>query len=801
MICSFKKIIFVLFIINITYPQISIGGNPKSVDLMLDYTTSNIMLPSVDTEPLIQEDELEIDKYVPFRFGAPIDVNYNLENSGDWIETEEGKIWRLSITSEGAYSINLLYDRFIIPDGAEMFVYDYNMNTVLGAFTSENNKEHETFSTAPTKGDIAIIEYFEPYNVEFRGQIQVSRVVHAYKDIFFNDGTRGYGDSGSCNNNVNCPEFIDWADEVRSVAMILSGGGFRLCTGSLVNNVRQDLTPYFLTANHCLGGESSWIFMFNYDSPGCNNQNGPTYMTVQGSTLLANSSSSDFALLRLTETPPESYEVHFAGWDATGSTPSTPVGIHHPSGDIKKISFDYNNASNAGNYWDVNNWEDGTTEPGSSGSPLFDGNSHRIVGQLYGGTASCSSITYDTYGKVSSSWNSGLRNFLDPDNTGTTLLDGMDAIDLPDPELSYDADNLDFELNDNQSESSLITITNTGELESELNYTINSSPFEVEGAGPDEGGYFWTDSNLDDNTNYNWIDISNIGTVYPFPTNDQSGGWLPLEFNFPFYTDDFSNNYYNQLFVNPNGWVGFDWDDDSWDNTSIPSNAIGGAAIFALWDDLNPVNEGCNQYCSGNVYYHSNDERFVIWFDQVAHWWSNFENTFYDFQIVLYASGKIDLNYRSLVGDYDASVGIQKNSSIGTQVIFGTDDLENNLNITFESSPAWLSANPNQGTLGDGESASINITANSTNLSDGAYNAFLRIASDGGNASLPITMIINGSLLGDTNGDSLINVLDVIIMVNMILGEIEIDLNTADINSDGLVNVSDIVLLINTILG
>ena len=752
-------------------------------------------------KPLIQEDELEIDKHVPFRFGAPIDVNYNLENSGNWIETKEGKIWRLSITSEGAYSINLLYDRFIIPEGAEMFVYDYDMNTVLGAFTSTNNKEHETFSTAPTKGDITIIEYFEPYNVEFEGQIQVSRVVHAYKNIFFNDGTRDYGDSGSCNNNVNCPEFVDWADEVRSVAMILSGGGFRLCTGSLVNNVRQDLTPYFLTANHCLGGESSWIFMFNYESPGCNNQNGPTYMTVQGSTLLASSSSSDFALLRLTETPPESYEVHFAGWDASGSTPSTPVGIHHPSGDIKKISFDYNNASNSGNYWDVNNWEDGTTEPGSSGSPLFDGNSHRIVGQLYGGTASCSSITYDTYGKVSSSWNSGLKTYLDPDNTGTTVLDGMDAIDLPDPELSYNADNLDFELSDNQSESASITITNTGEIDSELNYNINSSPFEVEGAGPDEGGYFWTDSNLDNNTNYDWVDISNIGMVYSFPTNDESGEWLPLEFNFPFYTDNFSNNYYNQLFINPNGWVGFDSDNDAWDNTAIPSNTINGAAIFALWDDLNPVNEECNQYCAGNVYYHSNSERFVIWFDQVAHWWTNFENTYYDFQIVLYPSGKIDLNYRSLVGNYDASIGIQKNSSIGTQVIFGTDDLENNLNITFESTPSWLSASPDQGTLSDGESANISITANSSNLSDETYNAFLRIASDGGNASLPITMVVNGSILGDTNGDSVINVLDVIIMVNMILGEVDIDLNTADINGDGLVNVSDIVLLINTILG
>ena len=141
-------------------------------------------------------------------------------------------------------------------------------------------------------------------------------------------------------------------------------------------------------------GPCSEIFYDNGEKlkggpPGCSNQDGPTYQTVQGSTLLANSSGSDFGLLRLTETIPELYDVNYAGWDATGNTPSTPVCIHHPSGDIKKITFDYDNASNAGNFWDINSWDDGTTEPGSSGSPLFDGNSHRIVGQLYGGIASC----------------------------------------------------------------------------------------------------------------------------------------------------------------------------------------------------------------------------------------------------------------------------------------------------------------------------------------------------------------------------------------------------------------------------
>ena len=797
---QFKIISLILFVLNFAISQVSVNSVPRSIDMDLDINIPNITLPEFDHDALLLEDIEEMDKNVPYRFGSPLDVNLNLNNSGLWENVEGGKIWRLSITSKNAYSINLLYDKFILPKGAELHVYDKNNSTVLGAFTHLNNKSYETFSTAPTKGDVTILEYFEPNDVEFNGIIQIGRVVHAYKDVFYPDESRDYGDSGSCNNNVNCPEFIDWEAEIRSVAMILSGGGFRLCTGSLVNNVRQDLTPYFLTANHCLGGESNWIFMFNYESPACNNQNGPTYMTVQGSTLLNNSASSDYAILRLEEEIPDTYEVHYAGWDASGNTPSTPVGIHHPSGDIKKISFDYNNASNAGNYWDVNNWEDGTTEPGSSGSPLFDGNTHRIVGQLYGGTASCTSITYDTYGKVSSSWNLGLRNFLDPDNTGTTVLDGMDAIDLPDPELAYDTEELLFDMNFNETQTSIVNISNIGEPDSELNFTINSSPFNVIGDGPDEGSYFWTNSNLDNNTSYEWIDISEFGNIYTFPTNDQGGEILEIDFNFPFYEDDFTNNSYNELFINPNGWVGFDTDAASWNNTGIPSAEINGAAIFGLWDDLNPVNDNCNQYCSGNVYYHSNSDRFVIWFNDVAHWWTYFENTFYDFQIVIYPSGKIDINYRNIDGNYDASVGIQKNSNIGSQVIFGADGLSNNFNITFESAPKWLTTNPNQGTLLDNENQAVTVSSNSDEI-DGSFYAYMNVSSNGGSISIPIIMNVNGSILGDTNGDSNINVLDVIIMVNMIIGEAEINLNTADMNLDGLINVSDVVLLINSILG
>ena len=64
-------------------------------------------------------------------------------------------------------------------------------------------------------------------------------------------------------------------------------------------------------------------------------------MTVSGSTLRANYSFSDFALLELSASPPDSYNVFYAGWSAIDTPADSVVAVHHPSGDIKKISFDY----------------------------------------------------------------------------------------------------------------------------------------------------------------------------------------------------------------------------------------------------------------------------------------------------------------------------------------------------------------------------------------------------------------------------------------------------------------------------
>ena len=68
------------------------------------------------------------------------------------------------------------------------------------------------------------------------------------------------------------------------------------------------------------------------------------------------------------------------------------------------------------------------------------------------------------------------------------------------------------------------------------------------------------------------------------------------------------------------------------------------------------------------------------------------------------------------------------------------------------------------------------------------------------NIVFPPVYIESDAILGDTNGDEILNVLDVIAIVNMALGNTEADLNTADMNGDGLISVLDIIALLNIIL-
>ena len=437
--------------------QISQGGTPISFnnDHLKPIVPSELM-PSINEVKLLEGDEAR-SKDAPYRFGVELNVHLNPENAGVWdtLMTKD-RIWRLQINSPDAKSLHLQFNDFYLPKGAELFVYSEDKSQVLGAFTSLNNKADRVFATSLIFSEAIIIEYFEPADQYGLGQLNISEVIHGYRDLR-SKMLIGFEDSGPCNINTICPEGNGWEDETKSVARIIAGGG--ACTGYLVNNSAQDCRPLFLTANHCLGGvdaisspsANNWVFYWRYESPSCNpTQNGPLNMTTNGATLLANPGMSgtifqaDFAVLELTEDPGlAGYDVYYAGFDANEAVPGGATSIHHPRADVKKIAIDddvlrstqYGSGANNpnGTHWRIGAWDEGTTEPGSSGSPIFDNNSQRALGFLSGGAAACDGNVDndepDWYGKLSHAWeNDGATDtrrriniHLDPIGNGTIM--------------------------------------------------------------------------------------------------------------------------------------------------------------------------------------------------------------------------------------------------------------------------------------------------------------------------------------------------------------------------------------------
>jgi PKD repeat protein len=443
---SILSVVFalVLFCSVNSSAQVNVGGQPMSSLLELSADYEMVTMPAVDAMRLLEEDAAIANvPDMPLRYATVLDVNYNLNNSGTWTSLSDGsRIWRLGIKSADAYSINLTYTDFYMPKGATFFVYNQNKSLVLGAFTDMNNTNDGQFATALTPGFITVLEYYEPVYSNGVGKLTISKVVHAYKDITNPNGVLEL----PCNININCPIGAPWVNQKRSIARMTfqQGGSGYLCTGSLMNNTLNDRTPYFLTADHCASDNwATLVLAFNYESLTCSSLLPGPSQTVVGATSKATSFATDVRLLQLNNPVPASANAYFNGWDRTGSGPINETAVHHPGGAIKKISVDNNPALSVtgfggrlvNGFWLVV-WDEGMTEGGSSGCPLYDQNK-RVIGQNLGGTPSqCTNpqLVQKYFGKFSESWAYGgssasqLKDWLDPNNSNVMTLEGMDDL-------------------------------------------------------------------------------------------------------------------------------------------------------------------------------------------------------------------------------------------------------------------------------------------------------------------------------------------------------------------------------------
>lgn len=403
-----------------------------------------LSLPPVSRRQRLAEDDALVGTG-PLRFAEPHDLSVTPLDAGTWVAVTDGVVWQLQVEAEGATDLGIGFGRFELPEGATLHVWSVDSDYYEGPYTAADNETHGELWVPPVVGSRAVIELFVPNSLDdpLAGvALELVRVGAGYRDILGASGILAR--QGSCNNDVICAVGDPWQDQIRSVAAY-STGASRFCTGTLLADTSRSFRNFFLTAAHCkisaLRAPSVVVF-WNYQSPVCGVLAGGSLSQNQtGSYYRAGRTDVDFNLLELDDEPRPEFNVFYSGWDRSGVAPSAAVGIHHPRGDEKAISFDDDPLTTSDNcigtggsqtHWRVDSWDDGTTEPGSSGSGIWDANTKRLVGQLSGGLASCLNPGgHDCYGKFSLAWDGSspqtrLRDWLDPIGTGQMFVDGAD---------------------------------------------------------------------------------------------------------------------------------------------------------------------------------------------------------------------------------------------------------------------------------------------------------------------------------------------------------------------------------------
>jgi hypothetical protein len=225
---------------------------------------------------------------------------------------------------------------------------------------------------------------------------------------------------GTCSTtDVSC--YPNWASEASGVARIsfIEHGNSYLCTGCLlatanatIPQITFDSQPLRHRAKRSRYGRVLLVLIKRQramDPPGHHQRAATTQDLICSPVLL----QMTVAFLRMRQRAPGGAAHLSRSVNPPGDGESL-TGIHHPDGSFKRISFG-TTAGTSDDFWAVQ-WFDGVTEPGSSGSPLFNAN-HQVIGQLNGGFngpgSSCDNPSApDQYGRFDLTYNS-VKRWLD----------------------------------------------------------------------------------------------------------------------------------------------------------------------------------------------------------------------------------------------------------------------------------------------------------------------------------------------------------------------------------------------------
>lgn len=456
-----KRIAFILFILIAsvhTFAQVETRYFLKGDTIVSDVhkmirqskAAKVKVMPAFDLEKLRKEDDEMKGEDAPYRFGKGFDVSYTLSD-GKWEYVEGGRLWSLSFESKDALSLNYIFDDFYLPDGASLYVENEDKTVLYGPVTSDMIiQKRSTFLTDVIAGEQSTIYLYEPENHINESKLTIKRVVHGYRGTYVDKNYGTVGASSSCNIDVACYPYYE--NESNAVGLTLLASGTEWCSGAMLMDTEYSFKPYFLTAFHCIDTSprnfelsveekttaENWMFKFCFKKTTCNGNVLATSYTYNKADFCSAWNTTDFALLKIKGAVSQNTALTWLGWDKRDNvTPTSGIGIHHPAGDVMKISIEEDQVSTdyvptiSNCLWKVD-YDYGIVQGGSSGSPLLN-QDKRVVGQLYG----CIEYTnpcYQTecvYGKFHESWSGGgsdstrLSNWLDPDFINVNTMDGQ----------------------------------------------------------------------------------------------------------------------------------------------------------------------------------------------------------------------------------------------------------------------------------------------------------------------------------------------------------------------------------------
>jgi lysyl endopeptidase len=427
---------------------------------------SDVNVLKIDLAPKIETAIVD-----PDRFAVAVPHVVTTAEAGAWARTSAVSTWRYTVRIPTAVSMSFHAGLYDLPASATLTVTGTDGQSF--GYTADQGGRGQLWSRVH-RGDSLSFELSVPRALESRVRFALQGLQAGYRGL--GGGTPDHPHyrklraatlvgASACSENFACRADASNSKNADATAAIIIGGVAQ-CTATLVNNLRNDGTPYLLSARHCQDTPSSGVVAYWNAVAACGTALGSIYDTQMPAYLHSTDTvfeQQDVWMMRLSS-PVNAPRVYFAGWDATGATFVGGYSPHHALGRSRQYTGWFGQAALValpaeviGMGYSFDSWgvvnSVGNIGAGASGGGLFDPD-HRLVGVaslaylLANGEGVCPATPPDVptsttatalYNSLAAVWESNadttsftnpvtLKSLLDPDNSGARVADGFEML-------------------------------------------------------------------------------------------------------------------------------------------------------------------------------------------------------------------------------------------------------------------------------------------------------------------------------------------------------------------------------------